>query len=42
MRREEMLQFKLRRLEEQGELCWRQRAHVNWMVGEIGTLISSM
>jgi hypothetical protein len=31
VRREEILKFKLSRLEEQQELYWKQRAHANWM-----------
>jgi exonuclease III len=31
VRREEILRFKLSRLEEQKELYWKQRAHVQWM-----------
>jgi hypothetical protein len=33
VRKEEILRFKLDRLEEQKDLYWRQRAHVNWMQG---------
>jgi hypothetical protein len=33
VRKEEVLRFKLSRLEEQKELYWKQRAHVNWMKG---------
>jgi hypothetical protein len=31
--KEEVLRFKLSRLEDQRELYWRQRAHINWMKG---------
>jgi hypothetical protein len=31
VRREELLRFKLSRLEEQKKLYWKQRAHVHWM-----------
>jgi hypothetical protein len=33
VRKEEVLRFKLSRLEDQKELYWKQRAHVNWMQG---------
>jgi len=31
VRREEMLRFKLERLEDQGDIYWKQRAHVRWL-----------
>jgi hypothetical protein len=31
VRREQVLRFKLERLEEQQDLMWRQRAHANWL-----------
>ena len=31
MAREEILRFKLDRLEEQVDIYWRQRAHVKWL-----------
>jgi hypothetical protein len=31
MAREEVLRYKLERLEEQVDLYWRQRAHVRWL-----------
>jgi hypothetical protein len=31
VRREQVIRFKLNKLEEQRDLYWRQRAHVNWM-----------
>jgi hypothetical protein len=33
VRREGVLWFKLSRLEEQRDMYWKQRAHVNWMKG---------
>jgi hypothetical protein len=33
VRKEEMLRFKLSRLEDQREIYWRQRAHAHWMKG---------
>jgi hypothetical protein len=33
VRKEEVLRFKLSRLEDQRETYWKQRAHVNWMKG---------
>lgn len=33
VRREHLLRFKLSRLEEQLETCWKQRAHIKWMKG---------
>jgi hypothetical protein len=33
VRREELLRFKLSRVEDQRDLYWKQRAHVNWMKG---------
>lgn len=32
IRREQVLRFKLDRLEEQQDTMWRQRAHVNWLI----------
>jgi hypothetical protein len=33
LRREELLRFKLGRLEHQKDLYWRQRAHISWLKG---------
>ena len=33
VRREQLLRFKLGRLEDQKELYWKQRSHVNWLKG---------